>query len=80
MDIDTVRNHLLSGGTAYFYAQGGIFAPGSQHYMAILDISADGSQIYLSDPWEGASNSGWIDINLLYNNGGAAPEFSLIDV
>lgn len=37
------------------------------HYMAVLDISADKKQIYLSNPWEGDSRSGWLSIDTVYS-------------
>lgn len=80
VDIETLRNHLLNGGTAYYYATGGRFTS-STHFMAILDISADGSQIYLSNPGAGDTSplNGWMDLNDgIYNDGASSREFYLI--
>lgn len=36
------------------------------HYVAILDIKPDKSQVYVSNPWEGDSKNGWIDVDTVY--------------
>lgn len=39
---------------------------GNGHYVAILDIKPDKSQVYVSNPWEGDSRNGWTDVDTVY--------------
>ena len=61
MNIDKFKQHLLSGGTAIVYSHNSKFT-GSEHYMAIIDISSDGNEVYLSNP-NSAGPNGWMDTN-----------------
>ena len=66
--IDEFKNALSNGSVAVFH-DWGYSARG--HYLAILDISSDKSQVYVSNPdvyangWDGMSE-GWLSTDFVY--------------
>ncbi len=60
-----VINHLKNGGTVMSWTTNPQYAV-SQHYMAVIDVSSDGSKVYVSNPnYNGPT--GWIDANSYLN-------------
>lgn len=69
--LSALKNELASGSVCVFH-DSGYSLSGSGHYMTILDISADKSKVYVSNPdyYEGSIHSiptGWNDISRIYN-------------
>ena len=52
-------------GTSYNVSSGGT------HYMAILDIKPDKSEVYVSNPWEGSKYDGWLSVSTVDSDFGA---------
>ncbi len=67
--IDEFKNALLNGSVAVIHDYG---YNSRGHYLAVLDISKDKSQVYVSNPdtyangWDGMS-TGWISTDFVYN-------------
>ena len=66
--IDDFKNALSNGSVAVFHDWG---YSGRGHYLAVLDISKDKSQVYVSNPdtyangWDGMS-TGWLSTDFVY--------------
>ena len=64
-----IQNHLKTGNPVVIHVLGSGKGYSStytqnQHYMALLDISDDGTQVYVSNPYSTGPN-GWEDINVV---------------
>lgn len=64
-----IQEHLKAGNEViiHVYGKGGKIKgsnpyTSNQHWMVLLDISEDGSQVYVSNPWNGHT-TGWADID-----------------
>lgn len=62
-----IQEHLKTGEVVIIHVLGtkkGYDNPytSNQHWMALLDINEDGSQVYVSNPYAGKTN-GWADID-----------------
>lgn len=67
-----IQEHLKTGDVVIIHVLGakkGYSNPytSSQHWMALLDVSEDGSQVYVSNPSGGKSN-GWANIDQVLNS------------
>lgn len=67
-----IQSHLKTGDIVIIHVLGnkkGYSNPytSNQHWMALLDINEDGSQVYVSNPYAGKSN-GWADIDQVLNS------------
>ena len=67
-----IQEHLETGNVVIIHVLGtkkGYSNPytSNQHWMALLDINEDGSQVYVSNPYAGKSN-GWANIEQVLNS------------
>ena len=58
----SIKKHLMTGQPAIIHVLGKSSFTNSQHWMALLDISKDGTQVYLSNPNVSGEN-GWINMD-----------------
>lgn len=64
-------NKLSNGCVAIIHGTSSNVSSGGTHYMAILDIKADKSEVYVSNPWDGSQYQGWISVNTVNSDFGA---------
>lgn len=62
---DEIANKLSSGCVALLHSTSSLVSSSGTHYMSILDIKSDKSQVYLSNPWQGSNYQGWITFDQL---------------
>ena len=60
--IKNIQNHLRTGNPVIIHVLAKSSFTNNQHWMALLDISEDGSLVYLSNPNVYGQN-GWVSIN-----------------
>ena len=63
--VDLIEESLRNGYPVLYgvRAERGSSFTNSQHYMALLDISNDGTLVYIANPSRGEDWEGWYDIN-----------------
>lgn len=59
--MEDFTNKLAQGCVARLFATG--MSDSGMHYVAVLDISSDKSQVYISNPWNGDPKSGWVSLD-----------------
>lgn len=65
IDKNKIVTHIKNGGTVMVHSYSQPFTS-SEHYMAIIDVSSDGNQIYLSNPNYYGPN-GWMNTDTTLN-------------
>lgn len=60
-------NKLADGCVAVVHSSDSRVTSSGTHFMAVLDISSDKTQVYLSNPWNNDSMNGWLSIDTVYS-------------
>lgn len=63
--VESMKKHLLSGGTLIAFTDRIGKYTSYQHYMAVIDIKSDGSKVYVADP--AGAVTGWEDTTEFFN-------------
>ena len=61
---DDIINELKKGNVAIIMVKADSWFTGSQHYMALIDVSADGKQIFVGNSYgtgTGSGSNGWFN-------------------
>lgn len=64
---DEFANKLSDGCVAVVHSSDSRVTSSGTHFMAVLDISSDKTQVYLSNPWNNDSMNGWLSIDTVYS-------------
>ena len=64
---EQVVDHLKKGGTLFLHVQN--YMGYGEHWMAVIDIKKDGSQVWISNPDSGSSYSGWTNTDVIVGSG-----------
>lgn len=60
-------NKLADGCVAVVHSSDSRVTSSGTHFMSVLDISSDKTQVYLSNPWNNDSTNGWLSIDTVYS-------------
>ena len=64
---EDIANKLASGCVALLHSTSELVSSSGSHYMTILDINKEKTEVYLSNPWQGSDYQGWITFDKLSN-------------
>lgn len=60
-----IADRLSRGEVGILHSTSSLVSSSGTHYMTLIDISADKSKVYLSNPWKGSDYQGWITFTQL---------------
>lgn len=70
-DSSEMVDKLSKGCVAIIHGTSGYVSTGGTHYMAILDIKSDKSEVYVSNPANGSNYQGWLSVSTVNQYFGA---------